>query len=111
MLLSEKIKGFGFALSCDFLKECGFKEYLKPDTHIISVFEEIHKVDKMSQWECYIHFINFLDLLNENFDKKDEKNAYEVDKIFWLNCKVSKNKKNLFLKEIENILENKKILN
>ena len=95
LYLSKEIKGFGFALSCDFLKECGFKDYLKPDTHIIDIFKKIHGVKNMSQWECYKKFIEFLDCLNE---KEDKKSAYEIDKILWLNCKVNKEE---FLKKIK----------
>lgn len=34
LLLKEELFGFGFALACDFLKESGYKEFVKPDTHL-----------------------------------------------------------------------------
>lgn len=41
MLLSKEIKGFGFALACDFLKELGYREYPKPDIHLIKIFHSL----------------------------------------------------------------------
>ncbi len=34
LVLEKEIFGFGLALACDFLKELGCSEYLKPDVHI-----------------------------------------------------------------------------
>ncbi len=34
LLLEKELFGFGFALACDFLKENGYPEFVKPDTHI-----------------------------------------------------------------------------
>lgn len=34
LLLAEEIFGFGFALACDFLKDNGYPEFIKPDTHV-----------------------------------------------------------------------------
>jgi hypothetical protein len=38
MLLSREIEGFGFALSCDFLKEMGYINFPKPDVHLRDIF-------------------------------------------------------------------------
>lgn len=38
MLLGHEIKGFGFALSCDFLKELGYVDFPKPDVHLREIF-------------------------------------------------------------------------
>ena len=38
MLLSREIEGFGFALSCDFLKEMGYVNFPKPDVHLRDIF-------------------------------------------------------------------------
>jgi hypothetical protein len=38
MLLSKEIKGFGFALACDFLKELGYTGFPKPDVHLRDIF-------------------------------------------------------------------------
>jgi len=41
LLLAEEIFGFGFALSCDFLKENVSPEFIKPDTHINYIAQEL----------------------------------------------------------------------
>ena len=38
MVLGREIYGFGFALACNFLKEAGYKQYGKPDVHLMDVF-------------------------------------------------------------------------
>jgi len=37
ILLDQEIYGFAFALACDWLKECGYHNYGKPDTHTIDI--------------------------------------------------------------------------
>ena len=41
LLISTKIRGIGFALACDTLKELGFLSYPKPDVHLIEVFSKL----------------------------------------------------------------------
>ena len=40
ILLSHEIYGFGFPLGCDWLKEIGYPNYGKPDTHTITILYE-----------------------------------------------------------------------
>jgi hypothetical protein len=37
ILLDQEIYGFAFALACDWLKECGFHNYAKPDRHVVDI--------------------------------------------------------------------------
>ena len=37
ILFDQKIYGMGFALGCDWLKELGYSDYGKPDTHTIDI--------------------------------------------------------------------------
>ena len=37
ILLDQEIFGFAFALACDWLKECGYHNYGKPDTHTVDI--------------------------------------------------------------------------
>jgi hypothetical protein len=37
ILLDQEIFGFAFALACDWLKEMGYGDYGKPDTHTIDI--------------------------------------------------------------------------
>ncbi len=76
MLLSKEIKGFGFALSCDFLKESGYRDYPKPDVHLIEIFYRLGLVESRDQYEVYKSIVEMADAV-----KKD---AYTVDKTFWL---------------------------
>ena len=76
LLLKEEIFGFGFALSCDFLKETGYPQFLKPDTHINDIARGLGISRSTSDFgvfkdvEAYCHRIKEL--------------PYEVDKLFWL---------------------------
>ena len=38
LLIGYEVFGYGFPLACDFLKELGFSNYSKPDTHLIDIF-------------------------------------------------------------------------
>lgn len=76
MLLSKEIFGFGFVLSCDFLKELGYREYPKPDTHLIKIFNGLGLSQSAEQYDVYKSVVEMSEVV-----KKD---AYTVDKIFWL---------------------------
>jgi hypothetical protein len=76
MLLSKEIRGFGFALSCDFLKELGYRDYPKPDVHLIKIFHELGLSKSTKQYEVYKSIIEMAEVVEED--------AYTVDKIFWL---------------------------
>lgn len=76
MLLSREIEGFGFALACDFLKEIGYRDYPKPDVHLIKIFYDLGLSDSQNQYDVYKSIIEMSELVGED--------AYTVDKIFWL---------------------------
>ncbi len=76
ILLSKKIQGFGFALACDFLKELGYREYPKPDVHLIRIFYDLGLCKFEDQYEVYKSIIEMSEIVGED--------AYTVDKIFWL---------------------------
>jgi thermostable 8-oxoguanine DNA glycosylase len=44
MLISREVKGIGFPLACDFLKEMGFTGFAKPDVHIKTIFKAVIRV-------------------------------------------------------------------
>lgn len=46
LILSEEIEGIGYALACDFLKELGFRDYGKPDVHIMTIFKELRLCER-----------------------------------------------------------------
>lgn len=76
MLLSYEIYGFGFALACDFLKECGYTGYVKPDVHIKEIFNGIGISNSKDDYEIFKDVIKYADRIGED--------PYYVDRIFWL---------------------------
>ncbi len=76
LLLKEEIFGYQFALSCDFLKENGYPEFVKPDVHIIDIFVGLGISDTRNDFQVFRDVISF--------SKSIQKLPYEVDKLFWL---------------------------
>ncbi len=76
MLLSKEIRGFGFALACDFLKELGYRDYPKPDVHLIKIFHDLGLSKSTEPYEVYKSIVEMAEAVG--------KDAYTVDKIFWL---------------------------
>lgn len=76
MLLSKEIRGFGFALACDFLKELGYRDYPKPDVHLIKIFHDLGLYKSTEPYEVYKSIVEMAEAVGED--------AYTVDKIFWL---------------------------
>ncbi|WP_425930165.1 hypothetical protein [Pseudomonas sp. NyZ201] len=76
LLLKEEIFGFGFALACDFLKETGNSEFLKPDTHINDIARGLGITTSTTNYGV------FKDV--EAYCKAIGRPPYEVDKLFWL---------------------------
>jgi hypothetical protein len=77
LILDHEIYGFGFALSCDFLKELGYVNYPKPDAHLRKIFTSLglcqERVDNYNLFKAIVRVAN-----NANIT------PYAVDKIFWL---------------------------
>ena len=76
MLLSKEVFGFGFPLACDFLKELGYVQYSKPDTHLKEIFKELGLVESDNDYEVFKKIVKIGLLV-----KKD---PAIVDKVFWL---------------------------
>lgn len=92
-ILSEKIFGLGFALSCDFLKELGYANYAKPDVHIKDIFTSLELCESEDDVSVFEAVIDMAKMVNDT--------PYNVDKIFWLissgdfykhNIKIGRNK-------------------
>jgi hypothetical protein len=77
MLLSNEVKGFGFALSCDFLKELGYVNFPKPDVHMRDIFTALElcppRVDDYHLFKAIIRVA-----------KNASATPYATDKVFWL---------------------------
>ncbi len=77
MLLSHEIEGFGFALSCDFLKEMGYVNFPKPDVHLRDIFTALKLCDdKDDDYKLFKAIIR----LSSNA----KVSPYNADKVFWL---------------------------
>jgi hypothetical protein len=77
LLIADQIHGIGFATACDFLKENGYPDYAKPDTHIKDILIGCGvSEDEQSD----IEFFYDMTWLAEEVDKS----PYEVDKLLWI---------------------------
>ncbi|SEQ85094.1 hypothetical protein SAMN02910369_02540 [Lachnospiraceae bacterium NE2001] len=75
LVISTKIRGVGFALACNFLKELGYINYPKPDVHLKDICFGLNLCDK-NQYEVFDTIIQIAD--------DNSVSPYRVDKIFWL---------------------------
>ena len=79
MLIEHKIKGIGFALACDFLKELGYSYYPKPDVHLREVFSGVELTkEKPKDIDVFEEIICMAKTCNIT--------SYKLDKIIWLVC-------------------------
>ena len=76
MLLSHEIKGFGFALSCDFLKELGYVNFPKPDVHLRDIFAALGLCRDDDDYQLFKAIIRVARHANVT--------PYNADKAFWL---------------------------
>lgn len=80
LYLSTKIRGLGFALACDALKELGYQGYAKPDSHMIENFSELGFCSK-SPVDVFETMLEMSDVLDVS--------PFELDKTLWLVCSGS----------------------
>jgi len=77
LLLSHEIDGFGFALSCDFLKEMGYDKFPKPDIQLRDIFTALNLCsDKADDYQLFKAVIRVAGNAGVS--------AYNADKVFWL---------------------------
>ncbi len=84
MLLSYEIAGIGFALACDFLKEVGYVQFGKPDTHIKDIFIELGILQNATKQSSKADYLS-LEIMEE-IATSNNVTPYSVDKILWLVC-------------------------
>lgn len=75
LLISTKIRGVGFALACNALKELGYLDYPKPDVHMMDICEAL----ELSSRSPYEVFEAIVMMAADN-----DVTPYEVDKVLWL---------------------------
>ena len=76
LLLKEEIFGFGFALACDFLKENGYSEFVKPDTHINDITRALGITQATTDYGVFKDVIGYC--------QRNNLVPYEFDKLLWL---------------------------
>jgi putative uncharacterized protein VP1796 len=79
MLAQRHIKGMKFALACDFLKEIGYTNLVKPDIHMIEITKAL--TGKPKDCDDAVCF----DILVKTA-KKEGVQPYKLDKVLWLIC-------------------------
>lgn len=79
LYLSEKIHNMKFAIACNWLKELGYLNYSKPDTHIIDVCKAIGLIDEDDNAIKAFEAVAMV-------AKEAKVEAYTVDKVWWLIC-------------------------
>ncbi|MBM6943367.1 hypothetical protein H6A22_09815 [Collinsella intestinalis] len=75
LYLAQKIRGMGFALSCDALKELGYVGYPKPDVHMKGILSGLGFCgeDDMEVFETLVGMADTLGIT-----------PYRLDKVLWL---------------------------
>jgi hypothetical protein len=83
LLISTRIKGMGFSLVCNALKELGYSEYPKPDVHL----KDVISTAGFCEHDDYAVFETIVNISNE-MQKNGDTTAtpYKIDKIIWLIC-------------------------
>lgn len=76
LLLKEELFGFGFALACDFLKENGYSEFVKPDTHINDITRALGITKATTDFGVFKDVVNYC--------RHNKLIPYEFDKLLWL---------------------------
>ena len=83
LLISTRIKGMGFSLVCNALKELGYSEYPKPDVHL----KDVIGTAGFCEHDDYAVFETIVNISNEVHYKGDKTaTPYKIDKIIWLIC-------------------------
>jgi len=77
LILSHEIDGFGFSLSCDFLKELGYVNFPKPDVHLRDIFTALGLCEKgISDYQLCKAIVRVAQHAGVT--------PYNADKVFWL---------------------------
>lgn len=84
-VISKKIHGLGFALTCDWLKECGCAWLGKPDVHINGVLKHLKSTDTIKDADVLKELFTWAESVKSSGVDHDA-TAYKIDKIIWLLC-------------------------
>jgi len=76
-IIQDNIHGYGYALACDVLKELGYTQYSKPDTHLVEVFQSIGLTN--GDIRSTVQMV-------QTIAEANGITPYRLDKIIWLIC-------------------------
>lgn len=76
-LIHAQVKGLGFALASDFLKELGYTRFAKPDRQIRYIFSRLNLCDRPESDSELAKAV-------ERVARNAGVSAYNADKVFWL---------------------------
>lgn len=77
LLIAHEVFGVKYALACDFLKDKGFLNFGKPDTHVQDILRYVGLCDEYSLDFEFQKEIRAIALANQ-------KTSYNVDRLIWL---------------------------
>lgn len=106
LLLQNRIRGLGFALACNFLKDLGYKDYSKPDIHIKDIFLAFNLCNN-DDYSVFNSVAEMSKVVNDS--------AFNIDRLLWLICSgklyldnvnVGRHKEE-FIERVKEILKNK----
>ena len=106
LLISKKIRGIGFALACNALKDIGYIDYVKPDVHLIDICDALG-ITGRDQIEVF-------DAM-QRIAKDNNITPYKLDKVLWLVCSGNfyeeqirvKGRKEELIKKVKGVQEKK----
>ena len=77
MIIGMEVRGIGFPLACDFLKELGYEDFAKPDVHLKFIFRELHLCPLDSgDYQVFKAIVRVANHAGVT--------PYAADKLFWL---------------------------
>jgi len=82
LLISIEIRGIGFPLACDFLKEIGYTNFGKPDTYIKKIFSALKLIDSEEKSTLKQDYEAFKAI--DKIAQDCNVSSFVVDKVFWL---------------------------
>ncbi len=105
IILDQEIYGMGFPIACDWLKEIGYTNYCKPDTHTIDILYETRVAPNEDNYTVFQTMVRMARVNNEA--------PAVVDRLLWLigsgkyvgeNEKITRQKK-AFIQDVRPILD------
>ena len=76
ILLDQEVYGMGFAIGCDWLKEIGYSNYCKPDTHTIDILFESGVAPNQDNYTVFQAMVRMGRINNEP--------PSVIDRLLWL---------------------------